>query len=97
MVNWQAEKEIWEHTFFDTKTARKEVSCPDPGDTTLVLTEAPNSMAALQKNADEIIMEEWGFGGYVRCVGGFLLSDLFWRIISFAGNGIHWCILPNRG
>ncbi|KAK2760208.1 Actin- protein 6 [Arachnomyces sp. PD_36] len=69
IVNWQAEKEIWEHSFFDKKTAKKEVSCADPGDTTLLLTEAPNAMAALQKNADEIIMEEWGFGGYLRCVG----------------------------
>jgi actin-related protein 6 len=70
VVNWEAEKEIWEHTFFDEKTAQKaEVRCSDPEETTLLLTEAPNAMAALQKNADEIIMEEWGFGGYLRCVG----------------------------
>lgn len=82
IVNWQAEKEIWEHSFFDKKTAKKEVSCEDPGDTTLVLTEAPNAMSALQKNADEIIMEEWGFGGYMRCVGGFLLSYLLGGWVS---------------
>ncbi|EEH45075.1 uncharacterized protein PADG_01225 [Paracoccidioides brasiliensis Pb18] len=70
VVSWEAEKEIWDHTFFDAGTARKpEVRCADPENTTLVFTEAPNAMAALQKNADEIIMEEWGFGGYVRCIG----------------------------
>lgn len=89
MVNWQAEKEIWEHSFFDIKTAKKEVSCSDPGDTTLVLTEAPNSMAALQKNADEIIMEEWGFGGYVRCVGGFYYPILSGGAYFQAGTTNH--------
>ncbi|PGH11445.1 hypothetical protein AJ80_07125 [Polytolypa hystricis UAMH7299] len=70
IVNWEAQREIWDHTFFNEKIARKpEVKCADPADTTLVLTEAPNAMVALQKNADEIIMEEWGFGGYVRCIG----------------------------
>ncbi|KAG5302045.1 actin-like protein arp6 [Histoplasma ohiense] len=70
VVSWEAEKEIWDHAFFDEGTARKpEVRCADPENTTLIYTEAPNAMAALQKNADEIIMEEWGFGGYFRCVG----------------------------
>ncbi|KAK2798612.1 Actin- protein 6 [Onygenales sp. PD_10] len=70
VVNWEAQKEIWEHTFFDEATARKgEVRCADPENTTLVFTEAPNAIPALQKNADEIIMEEWGFGGYARCIG----------------------------
>lgn len=70
LVNWEAQREIWEHTFFDEKTAQTpEIKCADPRDTTLILTEAPNAMAALQKNADEIIMEEWGFGGYARCIG----------------------------
>ena len=40
-----------------------------PEETTLVLTEAPNALPVLQKNADEMVMEEWGFGGYLRCVG----------------------------
>jgi actin-related protein 6 len=70
IVNWEAQREIWEHTFFDEKTARDPaVRCADPKDTTLILTEAPNAMAALQKNADEMIMEEWSFGGYARCLG----------------------------
>ncbi|OJD20313.1 hypothetical protein ACJ73_08352 [Blastomyces percursus] len=70
VVSWEAQKEIWDHTFFDEGTARNpEVRCADPENTTLIFTEAPNAMAALQKNADEIIMEEWGFGGYLRCIG----------------------------
>ena len=63
IVNWEAQKEIWEHSFFDEKTAwNKEVRITDPENTTLLLTEAPNCLPALQKNADEIIMEEWSFG-----------------------------------
>lgn len=70
IVNWEAQREIWEHSFFDEKTARsKELRITDPEDTTLVLTEAPNALPVLQKNADEIVMEEWGFGGYYRSLG----------------------------
>lgn len=69
IVNWEAQKEIWEHSFFDSATKSKELRITDPGETTLLLTEAPNALPSLQKNADEIIMEEWGFGGYYRCVG----------------------------
>ncbi|KAM5497269.1 Actin-related protein 6 [Microsporum canis] len=67
LVNWEAQREIWEHTFFDEKTARRpEVQCSDFLGTTVILTEAPNALSSLQKNMDEMIMEEWGFGGYVR-------------------------------
>lgn len=70
IVNWEAQKAIWDHSFFDEKTARnKDLQVANPEETTLVLTEAPNALPALQKNADEIVMEEWGFGGYVRCIG----------------------------
>ncbi|KAL4787551.1 actin family [Aspergillus varians] len=74
-VNWEAQKEIWESSFFDEKTVRpKELRVADPEDVTIVFAEAPNALPALQKNADEIIMEEWGFGGYLRCVGPSLNS-----------------------
>lgn len=70
IVSWEAQRELWEHSFFDGKTARKpEIRCANPENTTLILAEAPNGLPALQKNADEMVMEEWGFGGYVRCVG----------------------------
>ena len=70
IVNWEAQKAIWEHSFFDTKTVRTpNLLVANPEDTTLILTEAPNALPVLQKNTDEIVMEEWGFGGYVRCVG----------------------------
>ena len=74
LVNWEAQKEIWEHSFFDPQTARRDLLIPDPEDTTLILTEGPNTMSSLQKNADEIIVEEWGFGGYARVLG-------VWRIV----------------
>ena len=81
LVSWEAEKEIWDHSLFDEKTAQQSLHVKDPENTTLVLTEAPNTMQALQRNADEIIMEEWGFGGYARVVGGYgqvnLVSKLY--------------------
>ena len=73
IVNWEAQRAIWEHSFFDDKTARVLVANPE--DTTLLLTEAPNALPALQRNTDEIVMEEWGFGGYARCIGGYYI---FW-------------------
>lgn len=69
LVNWQSEQEIWEHGIFDEKTASKKTFIKRPEDTTLILTEAPNTLSALQKNTDEIVMEEWGFGGYSRIAG----------------------------
>ncbi|KAK3171984.1 hypothetical protein OEA41_004068 [Lepraria neglecta] len=64
LVNWEAEKTIWDNTFID-KAAK--LAC-DPGATNLVLTEAPNTPAALQKNCDEIIFEEYEFASYSRCL-----------------------------
>ena len=71
IVNWEAQRAIWDHSFLDNKTTTKgpNVHIANPEDITLLLTEAPNALPVLQKNADEIVMEEWGFGGYARCVG----------------------------
>jgi actin-related protein 6 len=66
IVSWEAQKEIWDQSMFDGKTAQKDLLVKSPADTTLILGENPNTLPALQKNADEIIMEEWGFGGYLR-------------------------------
>ena len=71
LVSWEAEKEIWDQSFFDGKSARKDLYIKAPEDTTLALGEAANTIPALQKNADEVIMEEWGFGGYLRAAGGY--------------------------
>ncbi|OQV06385.1 hypothetical protein CLAIMM_10956 [Cladophialophora immunda] len=69
VVSWEAQKEIWDQSFFDERVAKKDLLVKSPGDTTLIFTEPPNTMPAFQKNADEIIMEEWGFGGYTRVIG----------------------------
>ncbi|RMZ84368.1 hypothetical protein DV738_g584, partial [Chaetothyriales sp. CBS 135597] len=66
VVSWEAQKEIWDFSFFNTKTAHKDLLITNPEDTTFIFAEHPNTLHALQKNADEIIMEEWGFGGYLR-------------------------------
>jgi actin-related protein 6 len=66
IVSWEAQKEIWDHSFFGVKSSAADLRVSDASQTTLVLGENPNVLPALQKNADEIIMEEWGFGGYSR-------------------------------
>ncbi|OJJ46366.1 hypothetical protein ASPZODRAFT_66102 [Penicilliopsis zonata CBS 506.65] len=70
IVNWEAQRELWEHSFLDERTVGSEdLRIASPEETTLILTEAPNALPVLQKNADEIVMEECGFGGYVRSIG----------------------------
>ncbi|KAJ9611473.1 Actin- protein 6 [Cladophialophora chaetospira] len=72
VVSWEAQKEIWDESLFDQKTARKELLVKNPEETTLIFAEPPNTMPELQKNADEIVVEEWGFGGYARFIGSSL-------------------------
>ncbi|KAI8936857.1 hypothetical protein NX059_006094 [Plenodomus lindquistii] len=70
IVNWEAEKAIWEHEFM-APGAREGLKC-DPKDTNLLLTERPNCPKELQKNCDEIVFEQFEFSSYYRCVGPVL-------------------------
>ncbi|KAF2632366.1 actin-domain-containing protein [Macroventuria anomochaeta] len=65
IVNWEAEKAIWEHEFMG---AGEGLRC-DPKETNLLLTEKPNCPKELQKNCDEIVFEQFEFAAYYRCVG----------------------------
>ncbi|KAL8627585.1 hypothetical protein Q9189_006707 [Teloschistes chrysophthalmus] len=65
VVNWEAEKAVWDSTFMNPKS---KLSC-DPDETNLILTEAPNTTAALQSNCDQIIFEEYEFATYSRHIG----------------------------
>lgn len=65
IVNWESEKAIWERSCFGKDAPLK---C-DPEKTNLILTEAPNSPVVLQKNADEMVFEEFGFASYYRTIG----------------------------
>ncbi|KAK3672985.1 Actin-related protein 6 [Recurvomyces mirabilis] len=65
IVNWEGEKAIWERSFFDKNAA--VLQCV-PEETNLILTEAPNSPTALQRHADEMVFEEFGFAGYYRTI-----------------------------
>jgi actin-related protein 6 len=69
IVNWEAEKEIWDHEFFEDKAP---LHC-DPRETGLILTEAPNALPQLQTNCDQIVFEEFGFASYLRCPGMLLV------------------------
>lgn len=65
LVNWEAEKEIWEHEFFEDKAP---LHC-EPSETGLILTEAPNALPVLQTNCDQVVFEEFRFASYFRCPG----------------------------
>jgi actin-related protein 6 len=69
IVNWEAQKEIWDHEFFDQKAPLK---C-DPSETGLILTEAANALPQLQTNCDQVVFEEFGFASYYRCPGTLCL------------------------
>ncbi|RKF71766.1 Actin-related protein 6 [Golovinomyces cichoracearum] len=64
LVDWEAEREIWEHEFCEK---RAKLYC-DPQETGLILTEAPNNLPVLQENCDQIVFEEFGFVRYLRCL-----------------------------
>ena len=66
LVNWEAEKEIWDQAFFSDKSS--PVYC-DPSETNLLLTEAPSSLSTLQSNCDQMVFEEFEFAGYRRITG----------------------------
>ncbi|EQB52313.1 hypothetical protein CGLO_08073 [Colletotrichum gloeosporioides Cg-14] len=65
IVNWEAQKEIWDHEFFDDKAPQK---C-DPTETRLLLTEQPNSLPILQSNCDQVVFEEYQFASFYRGTG----------------------------
>ena len=65
IVNWEAQREIWNRQFFDDKAPLR---C-DPADTRLLLCEPPNNLPVLQTNCDQIVFEEYGFASYYRAVG----------------------------
>ncbi|KAG7149845.1 Actin-related protein 6 like [Verticillium longisporum] len=65
IVNWEAQREIWDREFFDDKAPQK---C-DPSETRLLLAEQPNSLPVLQSNTDQIVFEEYGFASYYRGIG----------------------------
>ncbi|RMZ71761.1 Actin arp-6 [Pyrenophora seminiperda CCB06] len=70
IVNWEAEKAIWEHEFMG-EAAAEGLRC-DPKETNLLLAEKPNCPKELQKNCDEIVFEQFEFAAYYRCVGATL-------------------------
>ncbi|KAI0008382.1 actin-domain-containing protein [Xylariaceae sp. FL0662B] len=65
VVNWEAEKEIWEHEFLDNQAPQQ---C-DPAETRLLLAEPSNSLPILQTNCDQVVFEEFGFTSYYRGIG----------------------------
>ncbi|KAH7157329.1 actin family [Dactylonectria estremocensis] len=65
VVNWEAQKEIWDREFFD---AGAPTRC-DPAETRLILAEPPNGLPMLETNCDQVVFEEYGFSSYYRGIG----------------------------
>ena len=72
IVNWEAQKQIWDREFFDDDAVQR---C-NPADSRLILAEAPNVLPALQTNCDQIVFEEYRFASYYRGIGSSNLSSL---------------------
>jgi len=68
IINREAQMEIWDHEFFDAKTAPRRC---DPAETRLILAERPNALPALQPHCDQVVFEEYGFASYYRGIGVF--------------------------
>ena len=78
LVNWEAQKEIWEQSFFSSASNSNKnapsglpLHC-DPAETNLLLAEAPNGLLSLQSNCDQIVFEEFEFAAYRRAPGPVL-------------------------
>ncbi|KAI1166654.1 actin family [Nemania serpens] len=65
IVNWEAQKEIWEREFLDPSAPQR---C-DPAETRLLLAEPSNALPILQANCDQMVFEEFGFASYYRGPG----------------------------
>ena len=64
IVNWEAQKEIWDREVFEDGF--------EPGNSRLILAEPPNGLPILQTNCDQIVFEECGFESYYRGIGEFV-------------------------
>ncbi|KAK3100835.1 Actin- protein 6, partial [Teratosphaeriaceae sp. CCFEE 6253] len=67
IVNWEAQKAIWERVFNGEDKGFEGLKC-EPGETSLVLTEQPNAPGQLQRNGDEMVFEEFGFAAAWRVI-----------------------------
>ncbi|CAG7558703.1 unnamed protein product [Fusarium equiseti] len=61
IVNWEAQKEIWDREVFEDGF--------EPSQSRLILAEPPNGLPILQTNCDQIVFEEYGFESYYRGIG----------------------------
>ncbi|KAI5360747.1 Putative Actin family, ATPase, nucleotide binding domain-containing protein [Septoria linicola] len=64
VVSWEAEKAVWERTILD---ARSQFKC-DPKETNLIYAESPNAPGVLERNADEMVFEEFEFHSLYRTI-----------------------------
>lgn len=86
IVNWESQKAIWERTLLDKWSP---LVC-DPRETNLILTEALSAPVALQRNADEIVFEEFEFAALWRGAGAVLNA---YAPSPFGGGDVMECVL----
>ncbi|GBG92461.1 hypothetical protein CBR_g55542 [Chara braunii] len=71
LVNWEVQKDIWEHAFKNILKVR-------PADCVgLVLTEPLFNLQSMQATMDEVVFEEYGFPSYCAVVGPSLAHAAF--------------------
>lgn len=96
VVNWESEKAIWERTIFNPKSP---LQC-SPQSTNLILTEAPNAPAALQRIADEMVFEEFEFASLYRTTAPTLNAyapSPFTTAATVAGTPLECCLIVDAG
>lgn len=101
IVDWEAQREIWEREFFDAD-ADAATRC-DPSESRLILAEPSGGLPALQMNCDQIVFEEFQFASYYRGIGAFLPTAqhaVRSRRHEFASNRSHLdqvrCSIPTE-
>ncbi|KAI0467594.1 actin-domain-containing protein [Xylaria cf. heliscus] len=72
IVNWEAQKEIWEREFLDDGAPQR---C-DAAETRLLLAEPANALPILQANCDQMVFEEFGFASYYRAPAASLSAGI---------------------
>lgn len=73
MTNWEGEKVVWERAMRDSLAkGGVEVETVAAAEMNLILTEQNHAPVALQRYADEMVFEEFGFGALWRGVGACL-------------------------
>ena len=63
LVNWDAEKTIWDRLFSSLSVS--------PSESSLLVTEPYFNLPNIAETYDQMVFEEWEFSSYFRCTREF--------------------------